>query len=386
MTVFNLIVVGLAAWTLINSYRQHVAWAEGTTHNLALVIERYLVGNVRQVEMVLLSVKDEVERTDVAIENQDIESEVRNQFARMGTLDSLRTIGRDGRIEHHAGDDPGLGIDFSQHPFFQQLRQTPQTGLYMSPPTKDGTSGHWVITLALRMERPAGVFHGVVSATIRLDQFTRELAQVEVGRLGSISVRGGNLELLARYPGFPGQDEAIGDTRISGDYLAAVQSGRQASHFTTTSRLDGQVRTYTFRRLKDPAFFVLVGLAEKDYLSPWRREAVLSGVAILGLLTLSLGFAWMARTTWRRQMEAQAERDCLISELTLALAEVKSLKGLLPICGHCKKIRDDRGYWNHLESYISAHTDATFTHGLCPDCAGEFRQEIKARHGDQDKG
>ena len=58
----------------------------------------------------------------------------------------------------------------------------------------------------------------------------------------------------------------------------------------------------------------------------------------------------------------------LIEELTYALAKIKTLKGLLPICASCKKIRDDGGYWQKVESYLSEHTDAEFTHGLCPDC------------------
>jgi len=51
------------------------------------------------------------------------------------------------------------------------------------------------------------------------------------------------------------------------------------------------------------------------------------------------------------------------------LQEVKTLSGLLPICASCKKIRDDKGYWNILEQYISEHSDAEFTHGICPECA-----------------
>jgi hypothetical protein len=58
----------------------------------------------------------------------------------------------------------------------------------------------------------------------------------------------------------------------------------------------------------------------------------------------------------------------LIHELTDALGNIKTLKGLLPICSSCKKIRDDKGYWQKVESYISEHTEAEFTHGICPDC------------------
>ena len=63
--------------------------------------------------------------------------------------------------------------------------------------------------------------------------------------------------------------------------------------------------------------------------------------------------------------KAQAE---LIGELRAALGAVKQLTGLLPICANCKKVRDDFGYWNSVEHYISAHTDAKFSHGVCPDC------------------
>lgn len=64
-----------------------------------------------------------------------------------------------------------------------------------------------------------------------------------------------------------------------------------------------------------------------------------------------------------------AERERLIIDLQDALLEVKTLSGLLPICSTCKKIRDDSGYWNNLETYISSHSDAEFSHGICPECA-----------------
>jgi hypothetical protein len=59
-----------------------------------------------------------------------------------------------------------------------------------------------------------------------------------------------------------------------------------------------------------------------------------------------------------RILRAERGRDLLIVELRKALAEIKNLSGLLPICSHCKQIRDDKGYWSKLESYISAHSDA----------------------------
>jgi hypothetical protein len=61
--------------------------------------------------------------------------------------------------------------------------------------------------------------------------------------------------------------------------------------------------------------------------------------------------------------------------LEKAQKEIKTLRGFIPICASCKKIRDDKGYWQHVESYISKHSDVLFTHGLCPDCAGKYFPE-----------
>ncbi len=66
------------------------------------------------------------------------------------------------------------------------------------------------------------------------------------------------------------------------------------------------------------------------------------------------------------------EREKLIKELKQALDNIKTLKGLLPICANCKKIRDDKGYWNDLEAYISEHSDASFSHGMCDQCSEEL--------------
>ena len=73
---------------------------------------------------------------------------------------------------------------------------------------------------------------------------------------------------------------------------------------------------------------------------------------------------------------AEQEREQLILELQDALAKVKTLSGLLPICAYCKKIRDDQGYWNQLETYIQEHSDAEFSHGICDECGKKLYPEI----------
>jgi PAS domain S-box-containing protein len=85
----------------------------------------------------------------------------------------------------------------------------------------------------------------------------------------------------------------------------------------------------------------------------------------------NVGVSITARDITERKRQ-EAERERLIQQLQTALAEVKTLSGLLPICASCKKIRDDKGYWNQIESYIGARSRARFSHGICPDCMGHL--------------
>ncbi len=75
--------------------------------------------------------------------------------------------------------------------------------------------------------------------------------------------------------------------------------------------------------------------------------------------------------------QSEAEKEIVITDLKRALHEVKTLKGLIPICATCKKIRDDRGFWSKVETYISKHSDAEFSHSICNECAEKLKEEAR---------
>lgn len=79
----------------------------------------------------------------------------------------------------------------------------------------------------------------------------------------------------------------------------------------------------------------------------------------------------------KRDKKWEQEHEKLIAELQDAVSKVRTLSGMLPICASCKKIRDDTGYWNQIESYIHKHSDAEFSHGICPECAEKLYPEFK---------
>lgn len=69
-----------------------------------------------------------------------------------------------------------------------------------------------------------------------------------------------------------------------------------------------------------------------------------------------------------RMIELQQNLECKVKELENALAQVKKLQGILPICSYCKNVRDDQNYWQEVESYVTEHSEAQFSHSVCPDC------------------
>jgi sigma-B regulation protein RsbU (phosphoserine phosphatase) len=85
----------------------------------------------------------------------------------------------------------------------------------------------------------------------------------------------------------------------------------------------------------------------------------------------------------RRIIEMQAAMADKVRQLQNTLEHIKTLRGIIPICASCKKIRDDQGYWNQVEVYIRDHSDAEFSHGLCPGCVKtlypDFAEDVKKR-------
>lgn len=134
----------------------------------------------------------------------------------------------------------------------------------------------------------------------------------------------------------------------------------------------------TFHKLReavpDLAVIVLTGTDDQELAVAAVREGA-QDYLIKGQINERL-LIRAARYAWERQKLTEALRLARATA-EAALAKVKTLSGLLPICAGCKKIRDDHGYWSGVESYISKHTDVQFSHGLCPDCINKYYPDLK---------
>lgn len=112
--------------------------------------------------------------------------------------------------------------------------------------------------------------------------------------------------------------------------------------------------------------------------SEFPADISVSPVRIDGRLAVVLA---VRDLTHRRRREEEQAR--LIQQLKASAARVRQLSGLLPICAWCRRVRDDEGYWNQLEAYIRDHTDADFSHGICPDCVARVDGQCPESDGPQ---
>ena len=123
--------------------------------------------------------------------------------------------------------------------------------------------------------------------------------------------------------------------------------------------------------------FILSGaleLFERLVSEVHRLEAYEADEIITTIPFVLLFLAVFSFRRWRESVRLSRELEAANARLLQALDEIRELKGIIPICAECKKIRDDEGYWQQLEEYISTHSGAVFSHGLCPDC---FEKAVK---------
>ncbi len=117
---------------------------------------------------------------------------------------------------------------------------------------------------------------------------------------------------------------------------------------------------------EDPVF-TLLKLPHKAEDLPERLEYIITSMIFI-LIALIFPLRWLFKDI--------AKREQVISELQTALDNIQTLRGLLPICASCKKIRDDDGYWHQVEVYIRDHSEAEFSHSICPLCTKKLYPDI----------
>lgn len=172
-------------------------------------------------------------------------------------------------------------------------------------------------------------------------------------------------------------DEEVGELdplEITTPEAQAELAALSASYIQAGMQPDG-----TFKRVGTQEIHETVGKRRDGTLFPAEHQSMFvlnnDGVPIAGRMLL--------RDVSERKAQ-EAEREQLLAELQEALANVRTLSGLLPVCAWCKKVRDDQGYWSEIEAFVHAHSEARFSHGICPDCAVTYEKAVEDRRAGGD--
>lgn len=158
------------------------------------------------------------------------------------------------------------------------------------------------------------------------------------------------------------------------DEAARIATGEGAAH---EKALEESLLALTSYAKTKASYF----MARYNKIQQNAKRFVLFSIVFVILLSCGIALITLNRLYYaiKRYRKTQEENERLIIELQQALSEIKKLSGFLPICASCKKIRDDRGYWNQIETYIKDHSEAQFSHSICPECAEKLYPELIRR-------
>ncbi len=316
--LFNLALAGLALFYVVDARRMAEDEARLITENYARVLEQSVAGFIKTIDVTLQNVVDELERQQARgrIDRREMDAFVARQDQRIAETYGLRISDSEGNIIHAVSHVAGKNgrISIADRPQFIQLRDHPQTGLNIGKPVLGRISQKHAIPISRRYKHPDGSFAGIVLVSLPVDYLIRRFSQLDLGRLGN-SALWDRTTVYARYSRDDPSGASTGATTPSPGLRALLEADTPDAHYSAVSGIDGIRRLYHFRRIDTYPLYLIVGLAEADYLAEWRQQTLLL-TGLLGLLVAgSLLFARHAHAGWRRDEAARRQ----LAELNEAL-------------------------------------------------------------------
>lgn len=245
-----------------------------------------------------------------------------------------------------------------------------------------GESTLWFPTLrGIAVIDPVNMPINITPPRVVVEAFIVDNEEIDLSSVPVLPPRRKRLELHYTALSFVSPEKVRYRYRLEGFETDWVEAGgNRIAQYTRVPPGDYRFRVIAANSDKvwnETGAFVVFRLQYAFYETIWFPLA-----SILTLLALTY-------MIYRRRIHSLRRRELILQEkVEEALAEVRVLSGMLPICSHCKKVRDDKGYWSQIEHYIREHSEAVFSHGLCPDCMQkhypEYAEKIKRRHDSQD--
>ena len=181
--------------------------------------------------------------------------------------------------------------------------------MVISEPVVGRVSKKWSIILARRVNYPNGSFAGLVYGTITLEHFLTTFSSINVGKQGSITLRDEQLALITRYPELQEINKIVGTKNASPELQNAVQVQKDAGSYRTARSFDNVQRTYSYCKVSNRPFYIVVGLSPEDYLGAWRNEAAEVSALVALFILVTFVSSYLTYRGWmRRANAAQAQK------------------------------------------------------------------------------
>ena len=315
-----LVVAGFLGFSLWQTHERLHREATGQAGGLTRLLEQYLSATIHETDLVLAASVDEfrLQATDMHRSADTFSIYLAKQQDRLGQISNLRATDARGRLRFGAGVDAAHPVDVSDRLYYQRARSQP--GVAFAPPILARTTGRWELPMARRLEWPDGSFAGVVRALIGTEHLYEVISSMKVGDHGSIALFDAEHNVLVRYPQVKAADGSSGLKVGSPQLLALLGQNLASATYEAHSPIDGQRRTFSYRRIGDYPLYVVVGLSPQDYLAPWFNEALVDGLFLAAICVGGWVSLVLLRRAWRRQEGA-------IEELTRYRGELEETVG-----------------------------------------------------------
>lgn len=339
VVVSNLVLATLSIERLWSSRERTVQQVRDTTANLSSLLEQHISGAARRTDLSLLSIVDALEYLNRKSEltPTNIETLLRKHQQRHPEVDAFRLTDAAGRVIGGKGVDLGTTASYADRHFFAAHRSQPGQKLIVTEPMLGKISQRWVVAFTRSYRHPDGSFAGVVSAAVPLAFFQELLAGLKLGPRDTAVIRHSDHGLLVRFPPVEGMRGHPGDKVVSGEFLAIMDSGTPTAFFHSQNTPDGQERTYAFRRIGDLPYILSVGMASRDYLCAWRREALQTGLLFTAFLIVSLVSAWLIRRAWLHHLR---DADSLLASESRFRTYVQESPIAILVCDDRQQVID----------------------------------------------
>jgi signal transduction histidine kinase len=315
----NIFVIGLALYFINESRYETEQMAKATTENLSQVLAQSIHGSVDKINLILLTVSDEIEKqlNGNGLGKLPLESFLSRERKRLPEINRILVSNSKGELVLGIGGARQLRKSVADRDYFILLRDDPNAKLVIGKPIAGVVDGEWIQIFARRINSPDGSFAGVVTGSIRLEYFRKLFSAITVGEHGSITLRDKDLAVLARYPDNQASGSSVGQKIVSRTFRELIKSGKNSATYKATYPIDTIERLSTFHKVSDYPLYVNVGLAINDYTAVWRREAIWVSSLVLIFNLLTCFASWSLLCKFKR--EKQAEEALLLAHENLEL-------------------------------------------------------------------